>query len=220
MATKDSKNPGSKSDERNVVESSQVDIQDLEDQVILLWQKNRNLILGSVAALFIAFLGYNGYLYMQRQAEQKLQAGYLAATSDEARLAWAERESGSALAGFAFKELADKAYAAGDFAKAEGLYRKAAESAESVVKNAAEMGLAAALIELSKTDEAKKLLAKVADDSNNPARPEAQFRLAQIAHKEGNDEVARNYLESIGVDGGIWQQRAMSLLAEIGSGEA
>lgn len=216
MATKDTKNTAPKSDERNIVGPDQIDINDLENEVFMFWQKNRNFILGGVASLFIIFLGYNGWAYLQSQAEIKLQASYQAATSDQAKLAWAESESSSPLAGFAFKDLGDKAFLSGDYAKAETLYRKAAASAKGAVQSAANMALGATLVELAKNAEAKAIFQKIADDANNPARAEAQFRLGQIANREGDKTAARAHLEAIAEDSPVWKQRADTLLQDLG----
>ncbi len=216
MATKDTKNTAPKSDERNIVGPDQVDLNDLENEVFMFWEKNKNLIIGGVVGLFVVFIAYQGWAYLQTQAEIKLQASYQAAATDEAKLAWAEAEAGSPLAGFAFKDLADKAHRAGDFAKAESLYRKAAASAKGAVQQAANMALAATLVELAKAPEAKAILQTIADDADNPARPEAQFRLGQIAKNEGDTAAARRHLESIPEDSFLWKQRADTLLQDLG----
>ena len=77
------------------------------------------------------------------------------------------------------------------------------------------MSLAATLVELSKTVEAKDIYKTIAADADSAARAEAQFRLGQLAHKEGDKDTAKSYLEAIGDEGGVWKQRAVALLEEI-----
>ncbi len=205
------KSSSPKSDERNIVSSNQVEIQDLEDQVVMFWEKNRSIIIGSVAFIFAAFLGYQGFKYMQYRADESLKAGYQAASTSEEKAAWAADEAGKPLSGFAFKELGDEAYQAGETAKAEGYYREAAKSASAPVDQAATIALAVTLIDQDKLNEAKSLLQGIADDPTALAQAEAQYRLAYLASQEGDAETARSLIEAISDDSFFWKSRARSL---------
>ncbi|MDQ8181243.1 hypothetical protein [Pelagicoccus sp. SDUM812005] len=205
------KSSSPKTDERNIVGPNQVEIQDLEDQVVMFWDKNKGIILGSVAFIFAAFLGYQGIKFMQHRAEENLKAGYQAAITSEAKAAWAADEAGKPLSGFAFKELGDEAYAAGDLAKAEGYYREAAKSAAAPVDQAATVALAVTLIDQDKLSEAKELLQSIANDSSALAQAEAQYRLAFLASQEGDAATARSFIEAISDESFFWKSRARSL---------
>lgn len=201
-----------KNDERNIVGPDQVDIQDLENEVIMFWEKKKGIIIGSVAFIFAAFLGYQGIKYLQYSAQESLKVGYQeASSSSEAKAAWAADESGKALSGFAFKELGDEAYRAGDLAKAEGYYREAVKSAAAPVDEAATIALAVTLIDQDKVSEAKPLLQSIADDATALAQAEAQYRLAYIASEEGDADTARALIDSISDESYFWKTRARSI---------
>lgn len=200
-----------KNDERNTVGPNQIEIQDLEDQVIMFWEKNKSTIIGSVAFIFAAFLGFQGFKFLQHSAEENLKAGYQAADTSEAKAAWAEEEAGKPLSGFAFKELGDEAYGAGELAKAEDYYRKAAKSAAAPVDQAATIALAVTLIDLDKTSEAKTLLQPIADDVTALAQAEAQYRLAFIASQEDDVTTARALIDAISDESFYWKSRARSI---------
>lgn len=205
------KSSSPKNDERNVVGSNQVDIQDLEDQVVMFWEKNKGIVLGAVAFIFAAFLGYQGIKLMQHRSEENLKAGYQAADTSEAKASWAQDEAGKPLSGFAFKELGDEAYAAGELAKAEGYYREAAKSAGAPVDQAATIALAVTLIDQDKFSEAKTLLQGIANDPTALAQAEAQYRLAYLASQEGDSDAARSYIEAISDESFFWKTRARSI---------
>lgn len=215
MANKTSKH-SSKSDERNVVGADQVDIQDLENQLILLWEKNKGLILGGIAFVFAVFIGFQGFKFMQHKAEANLMAGYQEASESDSSLeTWAAENEGKALSGFAYKELGDSAYANGDLAKAADYYQKAADTAQSPVADAAKIALASTLFEQGKLSEAKSVLAPIASDPEALNQAEAQYRLAKIASAEGDTTGARDLISSIPDTAFFWKSRAEALEATL-----
>ena len=211
MAKKNSKKTTPAKDERNIVGPDQVDIQDLEDSVYLFWEKNKGYVIAGVAFIFAVFLGYQGLKFLQARGEQKLQEGYAEASDSKAKEAWAASESGKPLAGFAFKELGDEAFAAGELEKAEEFYREAMEATEEPVKEAATIALAVTLIALDKGGEAKTLLQPIADNPAAFAQAEAQYRLAFLASQEGDATTARSYIESINDQAFFWKSRAAAI---------
>lgn len=215
MAKDTSNSTSSKSDKRNIVGANQVDIQDLENEAIIFWEKYKGIIIGGVAFIFAAFLGFQGIKFMQARGEANLKEGYQAATTSEEKAAWAEAEAGSPLSGFAFKELGDEAFSAGEFSKAEGYYRKASESAAAPIDQAAKIALAATLIEQDKTSEAKTILQPIAEDVTALGQAEAQYRLAYVASKEGDAATARTLIDSISEQSFFWKSRADSLEAKL-----
>ncbi|MBK1880353.1 tetratricopeptide repeat protein [Pelagicoccus mobilis] len=211
MAKQNSSKNAPKKDERNIVGPDQVEIQDLEDSAIMFWEKYKSTILASVAFIFAVFLGYQGLKFMQARAEKQLQDGYAAANDSDAKAAWAADESGEALSGFAFKELGDEAFEAGDYSKAEGYYREAVEATEAPVDEAATVALAVVLIAQDKTDEAKGLLQPIADNPAAFAQAEAQYRLAYLASEEGDAVTARSLIEAIDEQAFFWKTRAQAI---------
>lgn len=148
---------------------------------------------------------------MQHRAEQNLKAGYLEASENDTLATWAADNEGKALSGFAYKELGDDAHADGDLNKAAEYYRKAVESAESPVSDAAKTALAATLSELGNHSEAKAILAPIASDPEALNQAEAQYRLAKIASAEGDPATARELISSISETDFFWKSRADAL---------
>ncbi|MDQ8204186.1 tetratricopeptide repeat protein [Pelagicoccus sp. SDUM812003] len=214
MAKKDPSTP-SKSDERNIVGPNQVEIQDIEDQVYMIWNDNKGLIIGGVVFIFAVFFGYQGLKVMQASAESSLKEGYQAADTSAQKAAWAEDEKGSALSGFAFKELGDEAYAQGDYSQAETYYREAVKSVETPVLEAANMALAMTLLAQSNTDEAKDILEIISSNPEALNRAEAQYRLAQIAADEGDAATAKALIAAIPESSFFWKSRAQTLEAQL-----
>ena len=128
-------------------------------------------------------------------------------------LAFANDESGHPLSGIAFKELADKAFAASEFEKALDLYSQAQSSSEGAIQGSAQIGEAMSLLALDKTAEAKTIFEEIANNDSALNQQEAQFRLAGFAVDAGDDSVARGYLDEI-VESGkqtFWLQKALQL---------
>lgn len=212
MAKKAAK-PASKADERNIVGSNQVEIQDIENQAILIWEKNKGTIIGGIAIVIAAFLGFEGFKFMQRNAEQSLMESYNAAASSDSLAQWAADNESKPLGGFAFKQLGDDAYAAGNLAAAENYYRKATASAVSPISDAAEIALAVTLTEQGKISDAKTLLSSIANNPEALNQAEAQYRLALIAKDEGDASQARSLVESIPDSAFFWKNRGQALAA-------
>lgn len=217
MAKKDS-NP--ESDERNIVGAEQVNVQDLEDQLYMIWEKNKGLILGGVGFVFAVFFGFQGMQYFEKSAVSGQQERYQAADTPSEKLAFAEDDSGEPLAGLAAKELADDAYAEGNFAQAEALYRDAATSTIAPLKDAATLGMAIAQQAQGNLSDAKTTLESLANSETAANAAEAQYRLALIAKEEGDLETARSLIEAIPDEAQFWKARARSLEQELPSEDA
>ncbi|MBC2607164.1 tetratricopeptide repeat protein [Pelagicoccus albus] len=200
-----------KTSQNSEAQPNQVDIQDIENQIIMIWEKNRGLILGGIGFVFAVFIGYQGLKFMEARAEKNLQEGYQSADNTDAKATWAEDEAGTALSGFAYKELGDEAFAAGDYAKAETYYRSAAESTETPVDQAATMALAVTLIAQDKNAEAKEILQPIAEDSTALAQAEAKYRLASLVGEEGDVQTALDLIDSIDEQDFFWKSRGDTL---------
>ncbi|EDY84707.1 tetratricopeptide repeat domain protein [Verrucomicrobiia bacterium DG1235] len=211
MAKNNPRKSSPKNDERNVVGPDQVDIQDIENQVIMIWEKNKGSIIGGIAFVLAVFLGFQGVKLMKVKAEENLKEGYQEASAEGTKAEWAADKTGKALSGFAFKELGDEAYANGNLAEAENYYREAVASTKEPIKEAATIALAITLVDQGKTSDAKALLQPIADNPLALAQAEAQYRLASIATKEGDADTARSLIESINEQAFFWKSRAQTL---------
>jgi hypothetical protein len=148
-----------------------------------------------------------------------VQAEFSKAVDAPAKLAaFADANSGHALAGVAYLKLADDKYSASDYAGAAAGYQKAAGS----LKNEALLGrakLGAAMSQLNGSEAAAGEAAlKVL--SNDPAvlkgvRAEATYSLASLAAAAGRADDVKKLVDQVSrIDAaGIWAQRATLLLA-------
>lgn len=211
MANNDPKKAPPSSDERKLVDSGQIDLDDIEGQLTLLWERNRATILYGLLAGIAVFLAFHGYRYLRESANLRAQADYAASADEQAKLAFAEGESGRPLGGFAFKELADAAFAKGEFADAERYYRSAVETTHSAVRDAAQLGLAMSLSFQAKTEDAKAALREIAEDPEAPSQAEALYRLAVIASEAGDVEAARELAGKIDEGDYYWKSMAEAL---------
>ena len=219
MAKSSSSKKTPKSDERNIVTSGSSGAIDLDDQIVVIWEQNKKFIFGSIAAVFVAFFAYHAFGYLAHRTEESKKEGYQAAINYAAKLAWANDESGHPLSGFAFKELADKAFEVGDFPTAADHYAKAADSANGVIAEAAKLGEAMALLKLGMINEAKAALTMLADNEEAANQVEALYRLAEIEYSVNNYDAVRYYISRIQNNSSqetfYWVQKASTLQMQL-----
>lgn len=185
------------------------------------WEKNRNLILIACAAALLAIVIREGLQYFAARREKGVQAEYAKISDQPAKLtAFAEANSGHALAGVAWLRVADDRFSTGDYPAAAAGYQKAAES----LKNEALLGrarLGAAISQLSGSDRAggeAALKALSADTTlGKNVRVEATYHLASLAAEAGNADEVRKLVDQVGrIDAtSPWSQRATALLASL-----
>ncbi|HAT60764.1 MAG TPA: hypothetical protein DCS60_08350, partial [Opitutae bacterium] len=95
MAQSTNKNPTPKSDEHNVVDSAIFSSGDLEDQLNLIWEKNKKLIIYCIAGIFVVFGVYHLSGFMIEQGRLAIQDDYTSADDSASKLAFAQKESGN-----------------------------------------------------------------------------------------------------------------------------
>lgn len=219
MAESSDKKSNPKSDERNIVDSAILSGADLEDQLSLIWEKNKKFIIYSVAGIFVLFGIYHLSNYLVERGRIAVQEAYASADDSASKLAFAQEESGNPLSGFAYKELAAEAYEEGDYAKAAEYYANAASSTKGAIKEAAQMGQAMALLQNGQTSDARAILREIVSNENASNLAEARYRLAAIAVEEKDYEYARTLItdlqSSFTQENFYWIQKAMSLQSKL-----
>ncbi len=219
MAKSADNNPTPKSDERNLVAAAAASGADFEDQLAIIWEKNKRFIIYSVVGIFAAFGIYHLSLFMAEQSRLSVQEDYASADDSASKLAFAEAEAGKPLSGFAFKQLADEAYEASEFGKAAGYYEQAAKSAKNAIKDAALMGQSMSLLQDGQSSAAQDILRVIVSNENAGNLAEARFRLASLAVEEENFEAARtlisDLLSNITQENFYWLQKAMVLQSKL-----
>ena len=200
-------------DDRNLVANTEsAAAPELEEVVRQFWEKNRSLLMGLVVAILLAILGRNGLDAYQAGQVESARKEFAAADSDDQLKAFAADRAGTALAGVALLEVADKAFTEGNFdAALNGYDAAAAELADSVFADRVQLGRA--MSQLLGGDEAagQSALRDLANDTDVAAavRSEAIYHLAALALSEKNvDE-----LDALGAQidavnpGSGWDQR-------------
>src|SRR5262245_32472587 len=118
------------------------------------WEKNRQGVFILIVVALLAIIGREAWQYFAASRERGVQEEYAKIADQTSKLAaFADANSGHALAGVAYLRLADEKFTAGDFKTAAGQYQKAAGS----LKNEALLGRAkvgAAMSQLSGGDRA------------------------------------------------------------------
>jgi tetratricopeptide (TPR) repeat protein len=219
MAQSKDDNPKPRSDERNLVDAAAASGADLEDQLALIWERNKKFIIYCIAGVFVVFGIYHFSKFMVAQAEASLKEDYASADDSASRLAFAERESSNPLGGFAYSELAGEAYESGDFPKAADYYSRASKSAKGAIRDAALMGQAISLLQSGESGQARGILEDLASNEEAGNATEARYRLAELAIAEEDFDVARNLITEIQTNFSqetfYWIQKAMSLQSKL-----
>ncbi len=192
---------------------------DFETAVQGFWAKNRQGILLVAVVILLAIIGREAWQYVAASREQGMQAEFAKAAGQSAKLeAFANANSGHALAGVAWLQLADEKYSAGDYKAAAANYQKATGS----LKNASLLGrakLGAAMSQLNGGDQAggEAALKAVSADAalEKGLRAEAAYQLVSLAADAGKaDEVKKLADDVAKIDAtGLWAQRATLLVA-------
>lgn len=219
MAQSTDKNSTPKSDERNIVDSAILSGGDLEDQVTLIWEKNKKFIIYSIVGIFAVFGIYHISGFMIKQGQLAVQEDYASADDSASKLAFAQKESGDPLSGFAYKELAAEAYEEGDYAKAAEYFENASGSAKGAIKEASQMGHAMALIQTGQSDQAESILKELVSNENAGNLAEARYRLAALAVENEDFEYARTLIADLQTNFSqetfYWIQKAMTLQSKL-----
>jgi len=187
------------------------------------WEKNRKLVLIACAAALLVIVGRESLQYFSAQRERGIQAEFARISEQPAKLAaFAEANSGHALAGVALLQLADDKFSTGDYAAAAAGYQKAA----GALKNETLLGrakLGAAISQVSGSDKAagEAALKGISADTTllKGVRAEATYHLALLALEAGNADEVRRLVDQVSrIDGASsWSQRATVLLAALPS---
>ena len=110
--------PKPAADDRNLVAVDAATAVGLEEKLHVFWQKNGVAVLVLCGLVLLGIIAKGGWDYLNRQKELDVEKDYAAATTPEARKAFAAAHPEHSLAGIAQLRLADDAYAAGKFADA------------------------------------------------------------------------------------------------------
>lgn len=196
---------------------------DLEEVVQQFWEKNRSLLMGLAAVILLSIIARNGWAAYQAGQIESAREDYAAAESDSAKKAFAADRSGTALAGVALLEVADKAFSEGRYDEAISNYDAAeAELEGTPLHHRIALGRAMAQLLSGQDDAGKAGLQNVANDPaiNAAVRGEAIYHLAALAAE--NDaleelEALSTQIEAV-TPGSNWAQRVTLMWAAAQAG--
>lgn len=189
-----------------------------ETAVHSFWAKNRQGILILVVVALLAIVGREAWQYFAASREQSVRAEFAKVGDQPAKLeSFASANSGHALAGVAYLQVADGKFSAGDYKGAAASYQQAAGSLKNELL-LARARLGAAISQVNAGDQAagEAALKAVSNDAalNKSVRAEAAYDLAAIAADAGRADDAKKFAEEVSkIDAtSTWAQRATLLL--------
>ncbi|MFP4261655.1 MAG: tetratricopeptide repeat protein [Opitutales bacterium] len=199
-------------DERHLVDVEESEDISIEDRIHLYWTENKGFISGAIILLAVLIIGFNGMRLYQQHAEANLQEAYTEALAADDLAGFAKAHPGNALGGIAALEVADKFYAAEDYASAMEYYEIAVEAlTHDLLDGRAQLGLAFTIFKNGDAAKGLALLEALADDPAvpQPIRQEAAYHLAIEADVEGDSKRYEQYASQVTDSGagGPWQQR-------------
>ena len=205
-------------DDRNLVAVDAATAATLEDKLHVFWQKNGTVVLAICGLVLVGIIAKGGWDYLGRQKERDIEKDYAAATTPEARKAFAVSHPEHSLGGIAQLRLADEAYAAGKPAEALAGYESTLKFIkEGPLASRARLGLALSKVLTGKTAEGIADLKQIAADSSQfkGVRAEAAYQLTSLAADAGNGADVQKYADQLmGIDPqSAWSQRAIALRA-------
>ena len=199
-------------DDRNLVDADASEEISFEDRAHIYWMENKGFVIGCALLLGLIIIAVNGLRIYSDISNEKVQQAYAEAVAEEDLEAFIEAHSGSELAGIASIEVADTAYAAEDFTKAEKYYNLAATFIEEpIFKSRAQIGKAFATYYSGEEEAGIAALKSIASDDaqSDAARAEAAYHLAIHADASGSAEDFDRYFALIENSGQAqqWRQR-------------
>ena len=199
-------------DDRNLIDLEEAVELSVEEKINLFWMQNKQSVVGVLALVIIAIIGYNGAKLYQNYKVEQLQTSYSEAQANGTLAEFADAHSQHKLGAFAALTVADQAYQDKDFSRANDYYTAAATGLKDhLLEGRARLGEAFA--QYYQGDKAKglSLLRSLTADSAlaESARAEAAYHLAVEADLSGDASAFENYqsqIQSLEL-AGQWQQR-------------
>lgn len=187
-----------------------------EEKLNQFWQSNRRSLLLLGAVVLLVILGRGTWDYLAAQKEEATGRAFAAATTPAQWRSFAEAHAGHRLAGVAWLQVADTAYAEGRSTDALTAYQAGAKIlTNGPLAGRASLGVAMTQIQAGQTAAGQAALQALADTVNAPkaVRTEAAYHLASLAHAAGDDAKFQQFARQIAqIDpASPWTQRIMMM---------
>ena len=193
---------------------------EFEDRVWLYWIRNKNFILGTVAAAFIIVLGVQGWKLYTANKNAKLASAYEAALTPAQLEEFAKNNSGTKLAGVALIQNADAAYAEGKYPEAKKLYSQAQQNlSKTVLLGRAQLGEAVCIYISGDKAKGEAALKAVFDDETlaQSYKAQAGYLLGLAQKQAGKTAEAKETLKKVSETkgDGVFAQIAQEALLQM-----
>ena len=187
-----------------------------EEKLQIFWENNRRGLLVLCVVVLLAIVARGGWDSLAAQKERGLQKDYAAAVTPDKLKAFASANAGHELAGVAWLQVADAAYAAGKSTEAVTAYRDAHKVLKTgPLGDRASLGLAMAQLQAGQSADGEAGLKQLADSAavGSGMRVEAAYQLASLAYSAGKADAVKALTDQImQIDpASPWAQRALSL---------
>lgn len=185
-----------------------------EEKLNQFWERNRRGLIILCAAIFVAILAKGGWDYLAAEKEEGIRKAYASAVTLNQKRSFAQTHAGHELAGVAWLQIADAAYAENKSDDALAAYQESAKIlTDGALSVRASLGLAMAQIQSGQAEAGKAALQKIADSVSAPKgfRTEATYHLASLAHAAGDDAQFQQLAQQVmQIDpASPWAQRLM-----------
>lgn len=219
-----STSPAAKGDDRNLVPVAPGTAASFEDRAYLFWKKYRNVVLGVALGILAAVLAFQVVRLLQARKEAEIGAAFAAATTAEAKRAFARAHPGHPLAGVALLAVADDSYAQARFGEAASEYAAALEMLEEpLLRGRARVGRGMALLASDQTGQGEEVLLALANDTKAlmAFRTQAYYELAAHYAGRGDHAKARETIDRLKAldPEGYWANVASALRSRIDAEE-
>lgn len=217
--SKDPSNPGDKQDTFQKLDEAYAE-SNMEDQLLVYWNRHKNQIVLSVGAAIILIIGFQLSNWWSAKSVADRGQAYAEASDDAQKEAFADSHSSTDLGGAAYLELADNAYTEGEFSSAASFYEKAYNAFDMIeFKQRAHLGLAMSRLLAGEEGNATKDLQAIADNAEYPdaARGEALYQLSVIDWQNGDFQSMLQHQDRIDglANASNWQGKALQLQSSI-----
>lgn len=187
-----------------------------EEKLNQFWERNRRGLVILCTVILLAILAKGGWEYLAAQKELDVRKAYAATATIDQKRSFAQAHAGHELAGVAWLQVGDAAYAESKSADAIAAYQASAKVlTEGPLAGRAALGLAMAQIQAGQADAGKSALQTIADSASAPKafRTEAAYHLASMAHAAGDDAKFQQFAQQImQIDpASPWSQRLMMM---------